>query len=261
MTVQEPQELETFQSAGPPHEGAEPEPEVVQAGVRPRVSGAPAPARRSDYRLRGLDLEAHGLAEVQPRLVRKAHPSRRRRRRRLVIQWAVALTLVAATTVLLRDSVVRPYSVRSTSMVPTLQPGTDVLVLRPRLLTGPIKVGDIVVFRRPHGFSCSAAGDSSQYLVKRVIGLPGASIWSAGERIYVNGRPLEESGWYNPPFGELGPTQIARTPIRSGTYFVMGDNRTDPCDSRSFGPISGSSLVGKVVATTTRDGHPFVHFF
>ena len=94
-----------------------------------------------------------------------------------------------------------------------------------------------------------------------MIGLPGQTIWSAGDRIYVDGRPLNESGWYNPPFGELGPTPIARTTIPADSYFVLGDNRTDPCDSRAFGPVAGSSLVGKVLATTTRGGHPSVHFF
>ena len=38
----------------------------------------------------------------------------------------------------------------------------------------------------------------------------------------------------------------------------MGDNRTDPCDSRAFGPVPESLVVGEVVATTTRDGHPSV---
>ena len=112
---------------------------------------------------------------------------------------------------------------------------------------------------RGDGFRCSSGGDDSHDLVKRVIGLPGETIWSAEGSIYVNGQRLNEPGWYNPPFGELGPTEIARTNIPSGSYFVMGDNRTDTCDSRSFGPMPKSLLVGRVVATIARDGHPFVH--
>jgi signal peptidase I len=237
------------------------EPETVSPGHRPRVIGTPTAARKSDYRLRGLDLDAHALSEVQPRRVRKGHPSRRRRRRRLVVQWISVLTLLAATAVLLRMFVVQPYSVRSTSMVPNLQPGTNVLVVRPKLLTGSLKAGDIVVFRRPAGLSCQAVGEDSSELIKRVIGLPGQTIWSAGERIYINGRPLKESGWYNSPYGEVGPTDIARTTIPEGGYYVLGDNRTDSCDSRAFGAIASSTLVGKVVATTTRSGHPYLHFF
>jgi signal peptidase I len=94
-----------------------------------------------------------------------------------------------------------------------------------------------------------------------VIATPGQTIWSASGRVYVDGQLLNESGWYNPPFGELGPSEIAQTVVPAGSYFVLGDNRTDPCDSRAFGPIAGSTLVGKVLATTTRGGRPSVHFF
>ena len=221
--------------------------------------GAPSRARRPDYRLRGLDLEAQQHVEVAPRKARKARRSGRQRRR-LFLQWTAALTVVATTAVLLRAFVAQPYSVRSTAMVPTIWPGTDVLVVRPTLLTGQLHVGDIVVFHQPSATSCSDSGNGSQDLVKRVIGLPGQTIWSEGARIYVDGRLLDEPlRWYNPPYGEVGSAKIARTVIPTGSYFVMGDNRTDPCDSRSFGPIPGSSVVGKVVATTTRDGHPFAH--
>jgi signal peptidase I len=146
-------------------------------------------------------------------------------------------------------------------MVPTLQPGTNVLVLRPKVLTGSMKAGELVVFHHPDGFTCSGTGDASTDYLKRVIGLPGQTIWSSGDRSYVDGRQLSEQGWYNKSFGELGPAPIARTTIPADSYFVLGDNRTDPCDSRAFGPVAGSSLVGKVMATTTRGGHPSVHFF
>ncbi len=260
MTVKEPQEDELL-----PTELDTAELEVAAATKVPapvrRPNSVPTRTRKSDYRLRGLDLDAPALVEAKPRLLQKSHPSRRRRRRRLVLQWTIVLALLAGTAVFLRVSVVRPYSVQSTSMVPTLKPGTDVLVLRPKMLTGSMKVGDLVVFHRPSGFTCSSASDNSPEYLKRVVATPGQTIWSAGGRVYVDGRALQESGWYNPPFGELGPSQIARTVIPAGSYFVLGDNRTDPCDSRAFGPIAGSSLVGKVLATTTRNGRPSVHFF
>jgi signal peptidase I len=221
----------------------------TQTTARPRQS--------SDYRLRGLDLDAHALAEAPARPARKRHPSIRRRRRRLLIQWALVLAVTALAAVVLRATVIQPYSVNTTSMVPTLQPGTDILVVKWYLLTGSTKRGDIIVFRQPDGSNCSAGGDG---LVTRVIGLPGETIWSAGEDIYIDGQRLEEPTWHNPPFGELGTSEIVRTTIPARSYFVMGDNRTDTCDSRSFGPISDALVVGQVVGTTTRNGHPFVHF-
>jgi len=77
--------------------------------------------------------------------------------------------------------------------------------------------------------------------------------------IAINGRRLKEPGWYNPSFGELGPTDTIRTHVPAGSYFVMGDNRMDRCDSRSFGPVPSSLLIGTVVATIARNGHPSVH--
>jgi signal peptidase I len=212
------------------------------------------PRRGPDYRLRGLDLDAPAFTDARARPARIRHPRVRRRYRRLVVQWFIALTLIALVAVGLRARVMQPYMVRSSSMVPTLSSGTQILVLKPSILAGPVKAGDIVVFHEPRGSRCNAGNDSSHELVKRVIGLPGETIWSADGSVYIN-----EPGWYNPPFGELGPTEIARTVIPPRSYFVMGDNRTDSCDSRSFGPIPRSLLVGKAVATVARDGHPFMH--
>jgi signal peptidase I len=218
---------------------------------------APGPRRKYDYRLRGLDLDAVELAEAPARPTRKCHPTVRRRRRRLFVQAAVVLAAMALVAVVARATIVKPYSVSSASMVPTLQPGTDVMVLTSRFLAGSVKRGDIVVFHQPDGARCMGG---RQDLVSRVIGLPGETIWSVDERIYINGEFLDEQRWHNPPFGAVGPTPIARTTVPPDSYFVMGDNRTDSCDSRSFGAVHESLLVGEVAMTTMRDGHPFVHF-
>jgi signal peptidase I len=203
-------------------------------------------------------LGASAVAEAPPAPVRRNYPSRQRRRRR-VIQWGAFAVVATIAALFLRASIFEPFSVPTTSMVPTLQVGDQILVVKPSLLRGRIKTGDVVVLRQPK--ACSPGNNQSQDLVKRVIGLPGQTIWSTYDTIYINGQILREAGWYNPPFGQLGPTLIARTKIPPGSYFVMGDNRTDTCDSRSFGPVPGSSIVGKVVAITLRYGHPHVHFF
>jgi signal peptidase I len=228
---------------------------------------APAPVakktrsgRAPDYRLRGLDLDAPAFAEAPAQTVRKRHPSYRRRRRRHVVQWVIALAVVALVAVFLRASVVEPFSVSSGSMAPTLRAGTDVLVLKSSLLMGPIGKGDIVVFHEPAASNCSAGAGASRDLVERVIGGPGQTIRSSGGHVFVDGRRLVEKGWFDPAHGELGTARIAATKIPQGSYFVMGDNRTNSCDSRMFGSIPESSVVGKVVATIARDGHPSVHF-
>jgi signal peptidase I len=91
--------------------------------------------------------------------------------------------------------------------------------------------------------------------VLRVVALPGETIWSVGDTIFVDGRPLSERGWYNPRFGQVGSTPIRSTTLASNQYFVLADNRSDACDSRVFGPISKSSIVGEGIAIVGRHGH------
>jgi signal peptidase I len=227
---------------------------VAPAPRKPRSGRAP------DYRLRGLDLDAAAFNEAAPpRTIRKRHPSYRRRRRRHVVQWVVALAVVALVAVILRTTVIQPYSVSSGAMAPTLHKGTDVLVLKSGVM-GSVSRGDIVVFHEPAASNCDASAGSSHELVERVIAGPGQTIRSSGGHISVDGRRLAEKGWFAPQSGEIGATKIARTKVPQGSYFVLGDNRMNSCDSRVFGAIPDSSIVGKVIATTARDGHPSVHF-
>jgi signal peptidase I len=188
--------------------------------------------------------------------------SKRRKRRRLLIEWAVVLAVAAAVAVLLRAFVVQAFFVPSPSMEPTLQEGDRILVVKMSLLTGPVTRGSIVVFKHPSYFPCNAGPDDNiQDLVKRVIGLPGETISSVGNTIYIDGKALSETGWYRAGYPEVGPTPIAKQVIPTNEYFVMGDNRTDSCDSRTFGPIVGSSIIGQVELIVWRNGHPYFHVF
>ena len=153
--------------------------------------------RTPDYRLRGLDLDAHAFADVPSRAVRRKHPSRARRRRRHLIQLVVVVGVVALVGVVLRTSVVEPFSVTSTSMMPTLRAGTDVLVVKSSFLTGAVERGDVVVVDKAAGVTCNPGGDHSDQLVERVIAFPGETIRSVRGRIFLDGRRFRERGWYN----------------------------------------------------------------
>jgi len=91
--------------------------------------------------------------------------------------------------------------------------------------------------------------------------VPGDTIWSVGNEIYIDGKRLNEQGWYDSKYGQVGSTPVLRTKIPSGRYFVMGDNRSNSCDSRVFGPVARSTIVGKVFAVVMRGGHPYIHLF
>jgi signal peptidase I len=133
-------------------------------------------------------------------------------------------------------------------MLPTLQIGNVVDVVTSDYM---IHRGDIVVFRRPP----ADVGTTDSELVKRVIGLPGETISSRGDTVLINGAPIQEP-WL-PPLGphstSVGPVDcsqsafdIPKTKIPANHYFMMGDCRGDSADSRTWGTLAGSLIVGKV---------------
>jgi signal peptidase I len=168
------------------------------------------------------------------------------------IKEAVIVVVVAVlVAVLLRAFVVPTFFIPSGSMEPTLQIGDRILVNKLSYHLHGVDRGDIVVFSRPPAENCG--GPEVNDLVKRVIGLPGDVISLTGGYVYIDGKRLDET-WL--PSSEQGITVAGPAgnnsnlaqPFRVPTndYFVMGDNRTDSCDSRYWGPIAKSLIVGKV---------------
>ncbi len=153
--------------------------------------------------------------------------------------------------VLLRTFVVATYSIPSGSMEPTLQIGDRIVVDQLSYDLHGVDRGNIVVFSTPPNEEC--AGPPVADLVKRVIGLPGETISLADGRVYINGHVLPEP--FLPPDmrtdtypGPSGKAYSLHHPYRipTGDVYVMGDNRTESCDSRYWGPIPESTIVGKV---------------
>jgi signal peptidase I len=170
----------------------------------------------------------------------------------------LAAVLLAAG---LRLLVFQPFSIPSVSMVPTLDVGDRILVQKAFFDWHDVRQGEIVVFRHPAADTdCSGPPDTD--LVKRVIALPGQTIYSAGDGIYVNGHRLPED--YLPAADPLGPAipgASAREPYRvpAGEFYVLGDHRQVSCDSRFWGPVRGTSMVGRAVLLWWRGGHPAWH--
>jgi signal peptidase I len=191
-----------------------------------------------------------------------AAASRAARRRRTVAELAVTVIVAALLAVGTRAFVLQAFWVPSSSMVPTLQQGDRILVLKAFFNWHDLHQGDIVVFARPPRDRCG--GPTDEDLVKRVIALPGQTIYSSGNTVYVNGRPLAEP--YLPRVDPLGPpvpdaTRLHPYRVPAGEFYMMGDNRQVSCDSRFWGPVKGSSIVGRVVLLLWRDGHPDLHAF
>ncbi|HTU39951.1 MAG TPA: signal peptidase I [Acidimicrobiales bacterium] len=225
----------------------------------PAALRTPESTRRPDYRLRGIDVASGRPEPDKPRPTSRNLP-RRRRFRRLTATWLLVLAVAVLVGVVLRLTVVQPYTVTSAAMTPTLQSGDRTLVVTWSALNGGISRGSLVVVKTPDVLVCRSDGNG-QDLALRVIGLPGETISSSERTIYVNGRPLSEPGWYNQRYGPLNGVPISPTKVPQGQYFVLGDNRSNLCDSRVIGPVAASSVVGKVMAIDYRDGHPHLHLF
>jgi len=149
------------------------------------------------------------------------------------------LVVAIGVAVAIRTFVVQTFYIPSQSMEPTLMVGDRILVDKLSYHLHSIHRGDIVVFGKPPAESAAGVKD----LVKRVIGVPGDVISAAGGRVVIDGKPLNEP-WL--PRGVV-TTGITPQTIKANYYFVMGDNRTDSQDSRYFGQIPGSLIVGHVV--------------
>jgi signal peptidase I len=156
-----------------------------------------------------------------------------------MLEWAAVLVVAIGVAVAIRTFVVQTFYIPSQSMEPTLMVGDRILVDKLSYHLHSIHRGDIVVFGKPPGESGAGVKD----LVKRVIGLPGDVVSSADGHVVIDGKPLSEP-WLS---RGIVTTGINQQKIPANEYFVMGDNRTDSQDSRYFGPISRSLIVGHVV--------------
>jgi signal peptidase I len=180
---------------------------------------------------------------------------------RTVVDWIATIVGAVVVVLLVKAYVVNPYRIPSASMEPTLhcaRPATGCearfsdRVLANRLsfrFRNPHR-GEIVVFDAPPTVASAGCGEGGSTFVKRVIGLPGDHIHENGAGyISINGRQLSE------PY----VTATARSADQSyrnrswtvpnGEYFMMGDNRGLSCDSRAWGSVPKSDLIGPVIAT------------
>lgn len=191
-----------------------------------------------------------------------------------IVEYARAFFPVLLLVLLIRSFLVEPFRIPSGSMMPTLLVGDFILVnkftygIRLPVIdrkvfdVGEPQRGDVVVFRYPENPSVD--------YIKRVVGLPGDRIRYQGKVLYVNGEPMPQTiiGHYDGPEANLVPNATLRTEqlgdvdhriliqawkpsaegefvVPDGQYFVMGDNRDNSNDSRYWGTVPESNLVGR----------------
>jgi signal peptidase I len=184
--------------------------------------------------------------------------SRWSRRALLVVAWLVLFNVGASVMVWqIERFAMKPYRIPSSAMEPTLHcprpaPGCKadtadrIFVSRLAPFWSPSR-GDLVAFQTPPKARerCGTGGT----FIKRIVGLPGEQLSIRLRRgsafVHIDGAELDEP-YIESDRRDIGPEQTFRVP--GGQYFVLGDNRSQSCDSRVFGSVPHANLVGPVVA-------------
>ena len=155
--------------------------------------------------------------------------------------WLVAGGVSVAAVLLVRALVVESLVVTSESMRPGLRTGDHIVVDKLSQVLGGVQRGDVVVLRRPPG-----ADAAEDVLVKRVIGVGGDRISAHDRRVFRNDVALDEP--YLSPGCADPAAGLASVAVPDRQVYVLGDNRCDSLDSRSFGPIDRALVEGRAVA-------------
>jgi signal peptidase I len=159
-----------------------------------------------------------------------------------VLELLETLLLALIVFMVVQLFVAQPYQVQQESMENTLMPYQYVLVDKLSPLFDDYNRGDIVVFTPPKGWSHDQANTP---FIKRVIGLPGDRIDIRDGKVYVNDSALDEPYIYAHQSTVAPDPKVSSWKVAAGELFVMGDHRSASQDSRHFGPIERSTVIGR----------------
>jgi signal peptidase I len=167
----------------------------------------------------------------------------RRTRRRFFAELPFLLVAALILTVLVKGFLIQAFFIPSRSMEPTLDVGDRVVVNRLAYRLGDPGRGQVVVFLRPTGVDQPPA--TNEDLIKRVVGLPGDVLEGRDGYLLRNGRRVVEP--YLRP--NTFTSDFKKVRVKPDHFWVMGDNREDSADSRVFGQVHRSALVGRAILT------------
>lgn len=165
------------------------------------------------------------------------------KRESLLFLWEIIKVVVISLAIIvpIRFFVVQPFFVRGASMEPNFQNGDYLIIDEITYRFNEPKRGEVIVFRFPQ--------DPKQFFIKRIIGLPGETIELNKKNVIIrnadnpSGFILDESDYLFQPI-TLGSLRMK---LDDNEYFVMGDNRLQSSDSRRWGPVNVSLIVGRSV--------------
>ncbi len=156
-----------------------------------------------------------------------------------ILEVLQIVAISAAIIIPIRYFLIQPFYVKGASMEPNFYDHEYLIIDELSYRFHHPERGQIIVFRYPR--------DPSQFFIKRVIGLPGETVEVSNNQVIIsntdhpNGVALQE-----PYIGERPTNGKERITLGEDEYWVMGDNRDESMDSRSFGAVRRSAIVGRV---------------
>ena len=144
-----------------------------------------------------------------------------------ILKEYLPYVIIIIVVLIIKSNVVAPIRVNGKSMYSTLKDG-DIMILNIiGYRTSSLKRFDIVV-----------VDNGKDYLIKRVIGLPGDEVEYKDNKLYINGKETKDK------YGQ-GNTKDFKVKVKKNSYFVLGDNREDSLDSRYYGAFNKKKILGK----------------
>lgn len=267
-TTGDPEQPTTFRSPAyeeektffPPPPPPPPQPSDSPDAMPPAQPAASAPQAPPSEAQPSIDPLLQYRSEPEEYHKQPPRPSRRPPREprgkrpsvRFWIQLAVMMGAIVLAVVLLRVFVLESFYITSNSMSPTLDSNDRIIVNK--LSSGSASRGDMVVFSRP----AADPTESNDDLVKRVVALEGETISFSQGRVFIGELVLVEpylpeglttevpadSRLFDACVNQTLPSSCTVAP---GHVYVLGDSRNFSFDSRFFGPVPKSSIVGRAV--------------
>ena len=148
------------------------------------------------------------------------------------------LLVALAIVIPVRLFVIQPFIVSGASMVPTFDHGHYLIVDELTYRTRDPGRGEVVIFRFPE--------DEKKFFIKRIIGTPGETVEIEQGKVFVT--PVGGERFHlDEDYARLGSVRYLKATLAETEYFVMGDNRPQSSDSRSWGPVVDDLIIGRPI--------------
>jgi signal peptidase I len=173
----------------------------------------------------------------------------------LLLEMVKILALAVVIIIPIRTFLFQPFFVQGSSMEPNFDDGEYLVISEfgykyTRLPVADIEVKPFRELRRQEPIVFRYPKNPDQFYIKRVIGLPGETVEIRQGKVLItntihpDGFELDESAYLG---GNIRTSDYPRTKLTDTQYFVLGDNRAFSYDSRAFGPIENTAVIGRVL--------------